>query len=397
MTSHVHDGLVRVLFAFAGGSGHAHPLVPLANAAAAAGHTVAFQGRSAATAELRQLGFVAFSDAVQGEDELPSIAPLLEVSSDREDRVLRESFAGRIARERAATVLALSEDWSPDVIVCDELDFGSMVAAERLGIPHATVLVIAAGSFVRADVVADPLNALRADYGLPRDPHLEMVRRDLVLSPCPPSFRDPAFPLPNTAHSIMPEPLQANENDAPPHWLSELNGTPTVYFTLGTVFNVESGDLFERVLSGLRELPVEVIATIGHQLDPAIFGPQTANIHIERYIPQSVVLPHCALVVSHGGSGSVIGALAAGKPSVVLPLGADQPLNAARCEVLGVGRAVDALGATPDAIGEAVLTVLEEQSYHAASERIRLEISALPQASHSMPLLERLIDPGPGA
>ncbi|HSV66149.1 MAG TPA: hypothetical protein VLJ59_09630 [Mycobacteriales bacterium] len=33
-------------------------------------------------------------------------------------------------------------------------------------------------------------------------------------------------------------------------------------------------------------------------------------MHVERYVPQSVVLPRCSVVVSHGGSGSVIGALA---------------------------------------------------------------------------------------
>ena len=65
-----------------------------------------------------------------------------------------------------------------------------------------------------------------------------------------------------------------------------------MYFTLGTVFNVESGDLFERVLAGLRELPINVIATVGREIDPAEFGPQPANIQIAQYISQSVVLPH---------------------------------------------------------------------------------------------------------
>jgi hypothetical protein len=46
----------------------------------------------------------------------------------------------------------LCDEWSPDVIVCDEVNFGSMVAAQRLGVPHATVIVIAAGSFVRASL-----------------------------------------------------------------------------------------------------------------------------------------------------------------------------------------------------------------------------------------------------
>lgn len=87
------------------------------------------------------------------------------------------------------------------------------------------------------------------------------------------------------------------------------------------------------------------------------------------------------------------GALAAGLPSVVLPMGADQPLNAARCEALGVGRTLDALHATPDRIGEAVLSVLEERAYRAAAERIREEILGLPGPDHGVALLEGLASP----
>ena len=36
---------VRILFAFTGGRGHLEPLLPLAEAARAAGHMVAFGGR----------------------------------------------------------------------------------------------------------------------------------------------------------------------------------------------------------------------------------------------------------------------------------------------------------------------------------------------------------------
>ena len=65
--------------------------------------------------------------------------------------------------KRASAVLALCEEWQPGLMVCDEIDFGSAVIAERLGLPLATVLVIAAGSFVRPALVSEPLNRLRAE------------------------------------------------------------------------------------------------------------------------------------------------------------------------------------------------------------------------------------------
>jgi UDP:flavonoid glycosyltransferase YjiC (YdhE family) len=372
---------MRILFTFAGGSGHADPLVPIARVAEAAGHTVAFTGRQAPLSMLEALGFSVFATPGDSDVSIERI-PLRELDAEREDRVLREGFARRIARLRATGILAVCGDWTPDLVVCEEVDFGSVVAAERLGLPHATVLVIAAGSFVRHGLVAGPLNALRAEHGLPPDPDLQMLSRYLVLSPFPPSYRDPAFPLPATAHTFR---LLSAWNYAAPPAL-----TPTVYFTLGTVFNLECGDLFARVLAGLRDLAVDVVATVGPQIDPEELGPLPGNFHVERYIPQSLVLPRCSAVVSHGGSGSVLGALAHGLPMVLIPMGADQPLNAARCEELRVARVLDAVEATPEMVREAVSAVLSDPTYRTGAERLRDEIAALPGPAHALTLLERL-------
>lgn len=165
---------------------------------------------------------------------------------------------------------------------------------------------------------------------------------------------------------------------------------PTVYFTLGTEFNLESGDLFERVLAGLGELPIAVVATVGSNLDPAMLGPVPDNARVERYVPQSTILPHASAVVCHGGSGSVLGALAYGLPLVLLPMGADQPLNAERCAALGVGRMLDVIAATQDDVRGAVSAVLGDPSYRSAAERMRDEFAALPGPEHTIKLLKRL-------
>ncbi len=156
------------------------------------------------------------------------------------------------------------------------------------------------------------------------------------------------------------------------------------------MFNVESGDLFERVLAGLRGMQINLVATVGHELDPAEFGPQPANVHITQYIPQAAILPHCDLVVSHGGSGSVPGALAHGRPMVLLPIGADQPLNAARCADLGVARVLDALEATPDSVRTAVAMLLDAPTYRQADARMQAVIAGMPEPAHAVKLLERL-------
>ncbi len=356
---------MRISFSYAGGRGHAEPLRPIARAARAAGHDVAF----------------AEQPPTPGGGDGPSRpTPLLPLDPEREDRDLREHFARRLAGERARWLLDQYADDRPDVVVCDETDFGAMVAAERLGVAYASLVVIAAGSFVRRDLVDEPLHALRAVHGLPPDPELVMLERHLVLSPVPPSFRDPTVPAPATTRWF-----RAQDVGPPvPHDL------PCVYVTLGTVFNLESGDLMARLLAGLAELPIRVIATVGHEIDPADLGSLPEQVRVERFVPQAEVLPGCDLVVCHGGSGSVLGALAHGLPMVVVPMGADQPHNAARCEALGVAQVLDPIAATPAMVGKAVTEVLADESYRRAAQVLAAETAALPDPAEAVAELERI-------
>jgi UDP:flavonoid glycosyltransferase YjiC (YdhE family) len=387
---------MRILFSFVGGDGHFEPLVPIARAAQAAGHTVGFGCGSSMAPTVAAAGFSVQEMGPPG-GRRAERTPLRRVDSDREDRDLRDRFARHAARERVPRLIALAEEWKPDVLVCDETDFGAMIAAECLGLPFATVLVIATGSFVRAEVVGEALNELRREHGLPPDPGLEMLSRHLVLAPFPPSYRDPDRPLPPTARSFRPA-TQEPEKGSAPAWASVLPGARTVYLTLGTVFNLESGDLLERAVEGLAGLPIHLIVTVGRDIDPSVLGPQPEHVHVERHLTQSSVLPHCDLVVCHGGSGSVIGALAHGLPLVLIPIGADQPLNAARCFDLGVARVLDAVEVSPEAIRSAVMQVLGDPSYRRNAEKLREEIGALPEPSEAVGALERLAEglPLPG-
>lgn len=97
-------------------------------------------------------------------------------------------------------------------------------------------------------------------------------------------------------------------------------------------------------------------------------------------------MPHCDLVVSHGDSGSVLGALKYG----LLPTGADQPLNATRCEALNIGLTLDVMSATADEIRGAVSSVMSEPTYRLAAQRLRYEWLALPSIEFVVGLLEQL-------
>jgi UDP:flavonoid glycosyltransferase YjiC (YdhE family) len=320
-------------------------------------------------------GFTAFEGGTPIE-VFDAITPLVPVDIDAELRVMREGFVRR-SGPRAEHVIELCRSWQPDVVVCDETDFGARVAAEVVGIPRAAVSVIANGAVIAAADIGAALDEVRVAHGLAPGP----LRDDLYLVPGPPSFRDPAYPLPPNAVAMRPAALEAT--DAP-----LVVERPPVYFTLGSVFNMESGDLFDRVLRGLRD--VDVIATTGSDLDPAVLGPQPPNVRIERFIPQAAVLASASAVVSHAGSGSVLGALAFGLPSLLIPMGADQPFNAQRAEALGVARVLDPLTCTPDDVRRALREVLDDPSYRVRAAELRAETLALPGSADILPLLTNL-------
>jgi UDP:flavonoid glycosyltransferase YjiC (YdhE family) len=131
-----------------------------------------------------------------------------------------------------------------------------------------------------------------------------------------------------------------------PEWVGDLQVQPNVqaerrpalYATLGTVYNNRT-DILSAILEGLREEPINLILTVGRNRDPLEFGEQPAHVHIERYISQNMLLPRCDLVITHGGSGTMLDALSLGLPMVINPIFADQPINAQLCAELGVARA----------------------------------------------------------
>ncbi len=94
----------RVLCTFAGGSGHADPLVPVAVALRDAGHEVAFHGRRSGASTVVERGFTLFPDPDEAPGDPRSIAPLEPIDRAREERDFRAGFAERLARSRSTKV-----------------------------------------------------------------------------------------------------------------------------------------------------------------------------------------------------------------------------------------------------------------------------------------------------
>jgi UDP:flavonoid glycosyltransferase YjiC (YdhE family) len=140
---------------------------------------------------------------------------------------------------------------------------------------------------------------------------------------------------------------------------------------LSTTFQDQTGCL-QRVVDAVSTLPVYAVVTTGPAIDPDVITAPT-NVTVVRDAPHSQILRHAAAVVTHGGHGTVVRALAAGVPLVILPHGRDQADNARRITARDAGVALSRR-AKPPKIAAAVQRLLATPTYRAAAEQLGVAI-----------------------
>jgi hypothetical protein len=311
---------------------------------------------------------------------------------------LADIFAAFLPPLMVPDLLALARSWKPDVVVRDPMEFAGCVAAEVLGIPHAACGPLfsfwdGAWHGPPGEVGKPNLCELRRSYGLSSDPELAMLYRFLYLAFLAPTFPDPVVVPPSTVHFLRPICFNQCDSHQPPAWLAHLPTRPTIHACLGTVFHRTPG-VFAAIIAGLREEDINLVLAVGGDQDPAAFGPQPANVYIERYIPHSLLLPQCDAFVTHAGFSSVMAGLEQGLPMVATPLAGDQPSNARRCSDLGVARVIGPDERTPEVFRAAVRDVLRNPKYRENAARLRQEIQLLPGPEYAVQLLERVVREG---
>ena len=390
---------MRVLFTTLPGSGNLYPLVPLARALQSAGHEVAFACARSFGRTVEALGFRCFPAGFdwtlsERDATFAQIRTQLGKPADTFSP-LHDVFAIYLPPRMVPDLLAIGRAWSPDVVVRDPLEFGGCVAAEVLGLPHAAcgpLFALWDGAWHGApgELAVPSLDDVRRAHGLPADPGLAMLHRYLYLAFLPPAFLGPALTIPPTVHFLRPVGFDDADARPPPRWLDWLPPGPTVQASLGTVFHRTPG-IFDAILDALRDEPLNVILAIGRDQDPARFGPPPPNVHIERYIPHTWLLPHCDLAIVHGGFGSVMACMKEAVPMVLIPVAGDQPANAARCAALGLGRVIPVDQRSPETIRAAVRAVLRDRRYAENAELLRQEMDTLPDVGHAIDLLTAVV------
>jgi MGT family glycosyltransferase len=237
------------------------------------------------------------------------------------------------------------------------------------------------------------LNRVRAEFGLaPLRNALDLMgNADRVLVCSSPSYDFAPDSVPANVRYVGPQ-LDDTADETPGNPWAGPSGRPLVLVGLSsTVMRQER--LLQRAADALGQLPVRGLVTTGPAVDPALIA-APPNVTVAQWARHADILPHCSAVITHGGHGTVMKALIAGIPQVVVPLGRDQPDNAARVVYAGAGVRLRK-NASARALRAAVARVIEDPRYRAGAARMASRLAAERDANLAVDELERVAAAAP--
>jgi zeaxanthin glucosyltransferase len=149
---------------------------------------------------------------------------------------------------------------------------------------------------------------------------------------------------------------------------------PLVYVSLGTLQN-QRPEIYQSLVDALDELPVQGVVSLGRWRDEGEAPIVRSSRHVVvPFAPQKELLERASAVVTHAGMNTVIEALTAGVPLVMVPITNDQPAVAKRVELQGAGIRVSRSKLKGDALRTALRAVLDQPSYRAAASKLQASI-----------------------
>lgn len=422
----------RLLFTCWPFEGHVFPLLSIALAARERGAEVAFYTGRRLQGTVEAQGVECFPlDRVQAvwervhEHERDARGRRGSLRLQRE--VVRDWLVGSVP-DQVADVRSVMGRWHPDVIVTDGSMWGpSLVLHEAAGVPvvFASTLLY---SLVPGGDAPLPGSGLGLSHGpagraiswgvvravdvLARGPRqrLDEIRAAHGLGPLGCPVNEWMGRLPLYLVGSVPE-LDYGRRDLPPGvryvgpllwhppeppgtraWLDAIDSDrPWVHVTEGTSHH-QAAVVLRAAASGLAGAPVQAILTCGRERDPADLGLEPAtNVHVTDWLSHGELLPRCAAVVTTGGAQTIVSALAAGVPLVVVPTLWDKPANARRVAAAGVGVRLAPRECTPKRLRGAVEEVVKDASYRRNATQIANMMAAAPGPAGAAELIGELV------
>lgn len=388
---------MRVLFTTQPGYGHLNPMVPYAAVLRDAGHEVRFATAPSFCAAVQRRGFSASPAGLdftweRVTDVFPDMASATARGPASVNECAQQIVWGSWTPRMVDDLLTLLSDWRPDLIVREAAEYGAVLAGIHAGVPVAC----AAWGAPMQDPVWErhiPMDIAWQGYarearrlGVGTDVHAAL-RSELTLSTLPPSWMQVGDGQLGEVRHFHAPPQDQSAGSKLSKELADLIARRFIYATLGTVFNAEHR-LRKAMLAALSGIPASVLFTAGPGIDLDRVEVPGENITLESFVPQSLVVPHAALLVSHAGLGTIIGALYAGVPMILISIAVDHPINAERAAALGVATVIDAPACQPEQLEAAIRLALADEQLRAKAAEIREECHALPEITTAASALE---------
>ncbi len=375
----------RILVATNPFLGHFLPLVPLAQELQANGHEVVVASEPAFGANVagHGLAHVPIGRDLSLDDVLAAMPDVLSIPAEQQDAYARpRMFVALRAHNVVADLSRVVETFAPDLVLRESAEFASWALAERASLPHVAVALGAGESAREWGGLADPWFArLGERVGLDGLDATSLYRYG-VLSFAPAGYLD--WSGTRGARAFRPGGGSVGEHFEQ----GGFGDRPVVYATMGTEFF--DAAVMTRIVAGIGAAGAAAVVTTGASHDPSAIATSATPLVARRWIDQETVLPCVDAVVTHGGAGTVGGALCHGLPLVVVPQGADQFAHARRVEELGVGVAV-ARSAPESAIAAALTAVLRDAKYRDAALEIARATALLPGVDAAARAVEQLV------
>lgn len=381
---------MRILFTCRSGLGHFHPLVPLASSLKNADHEVRFACPPEMVVAVREAGFDADPiglSITQSRERVAQEIP--EISSTPPERLralmFPRCFADIELLPRLEGLLPIVRAWRPELMIHEMAEFAAPLAAALEDIP---VVNHSFGPIVAPEIMAQA-GAMAARHwiaaGLPA-PDRGGMYTGLYIDVCPPGLQEAHIRSVPRVQPMRHTPLQSEQTEIAP-WLEALGRRPVVTVTLGTVFNTRHPELYRVIVEGLAEFEGDVIVALGLGVDASSLQPLPENAQAFAWVPWNEMLTKTTVLVGHGGASSTLGPLALGIPVVLIPLGADQFVNARRVAAAGAGVILEREGLEPSGVRRAVEVALSPP-VRLVAQRIAAQIAAMPAPSEMVPVLE---------
>ncbi|MFF0159871.1 glycosyltransferase [Streptomyces sp. NPDC005263] len=284
-----------------------------------------------------------------------------------------EMFAGTRVDLTYDEALREATAFRPELIVCEPFDYVAPTIASALDVPWAAL-------GISGSVPSELTAALRGRWQQQLDRYsLHPTERLVYLDPYPAFLRqDGEEPEPD-GFPVRPVAFD-REDDVFELPSFEEEDRPRALVTFGT--SVVEPEAEEATARSLADAGFNVIIAGSHT--PArVVG----HVHRAGFVPLARVLPWADVLVSAGGTGTMLAALAAGTPMVVRPFHADQPWNAERLTRVGVAETISAF----EDSGPAAAKMMATTSYRDAAARAAQEVSTMTPVTEAVPMLETAV------